>query len=248
MNDSLGFLHRKKKTKWALDLEHDQLTPQQQKEEQLFVIIYQLTKAANFFDKVNLQDIVSLAVTSSHIFKRLSPVIADHYTLHFHRLTPMRFCRPKRLLFSEHQLGRNLLELNDPLLSSLWKITFSDDWNYSVTKLPASVTHVQFGVNFNNSYIMLPLHPHITHIFFGFRFNQPISTANLPLNLTHLSFGYCFRQIISSLPPNVQQVTFSRQYNQPIDHLSKDIQFLVVMYEGSNNPVPYRYNHNQAPR
>eukprot|EP01112_Ceratiomyxa_fruticulosa_P012259 TRINITY_DN3386_c0_g4_i1.p1 TRINITY_DN3386_c0_g4~~TRINITY_DN3386_c0_g4_i1.p1 ORF type:complete len:131 (-),score=11.22 TRINITY_DN3386_c0_g4_i1:332-724(-) len=86
---------------------------------------------------------------------------------HYHRNTVYQHYHPKKLfIITPHLQGL----LTNPFLSNVREITFPDYWAYPLTKLPNTVTHINFG----------------------YHFDGPVSTENLPPRLTHLKFGRFF--------------------------------------------------------
>eukprot|EP01112_Ceratiomyxa_fruticulosa_P013885 TRINITY_DN3938_c0_g1_i1.p1 TRINITY_DN3938_c0_g1~~TRINITY_DN3938_c0_g1_i1.p1 ORF type:complete len:232 (+),score=39.96 TRINITY_DN3938_c0_g1_i1:780-1475(+) len=182
-------------------------------------ILYQLIQAANLFEKLDLNDVLSLALTSNQFFKQLSPMISNTYVFKYHSHTNIQHYHPKKLLI----MTQNLKGLfNNPFLSNVYKIKFDNRWNLEFPELPDSVTHVTLSTNLGN-YI-----------------------SKLPLKITHLELSYWFWQHIAQLPPTTKQVIVSEKFKQSVSHLSKDIQFKVRRWE--NNAWvfrPYEYQPSQ---
>ena len=117
--------------------------------------------------------------------------------------------------------------------------------------LPANITHIKFGEEFNQPINSLPSNQKyycdktnsmvessgVTHISFNKwfnnqsqnqmeietdgKFNHPVE--NLPNSLTHLKFGKHFNQPIDNLPPSLMQLELGDDFNQPIDNLPRSL-------------------------
>eukprot|EP01112_Ceratiomyxa_fruticulosa_P005786 TRINITY_DN1662_c0_g1_i11.p1 TRINITY_DN1662_c0_g1~~TRINITY_DN1662_c0_g1_i11.p1 ORF type:complete len:434 (-),score=80.95 TRINITY_DN1662_c0_g1_i11:100-1401(-) len=127
------------------------------------------------------------------------------------------------------------------LPSNLTHLFFYDDsyFNKPVNSLPQKLRHLELGYCFSQSISNLP--HSITHLKLGAKFDFAQYGAELPPKLTHLEFGWQFSQYIPSLPAKVKQILFPGAYNFPVDHLSKDIQFLSVTFTYREHVAPYQY-------
>jgi hypothetical protein len=130
--------------------------------------------------------------------------------------------------------------------SPITHLTFHNDFNKTITELPATLTHLRFGCNFNQKVKNLPrsllylsfgnlfdhsinsLPPKLTHLYLGCAFKRTIK--NLPQHITHLSFGDCFWSDehdhsgkhdikLELLPTTLTHLTFNREFNQPLTSL-----------------------------
>eukprot|EP01112_Ceratiomyxa_fruticulosa_P018919 TRINITY_DN611_c0_g1_i1.p1 TRINITY_DN611_c0_g1~~TRINITY_DN611_c0_g1_i1.p1 ORF type:complete len:217 (-),score=38.87 TRINITY_DN611_c0_g1_i1:897-1547(-) len=129
-----------------------------------------------------------------------------------------------------YYLPTNQKNIKDPkeIVPTARKIVFLPSFNDKVDGLiPNEITHIEFGTKFDQSVDDLPAN--LVSLEFAWNFNQPVN--KLPPKVTHIYFGVDFKQLIGSLPPSVKQVFFIKGYDQPIDHLSKDIRFLVIVFE-----------------
>ena len=54
----------------------------------------------------------------------------------------------------------------------------------------------------------------ITHLEFGMHFNQPVN--NLPSSIIDLSFGYSFNQPINNLPSSITRLQLGREFKHPL--------------------------------
>ena len=66
------------------------------------------------------------------------------------------------------------------------------------------------------------LPPTLTHLTFGLNFNQPLDNVTLPLKSTHLTFDVCFNQPLENvmLPSTFTHLTVAKRYNRLLDCLS----------------------------
>jgi hypothetical protein len=74
---------------------------------------------------------------------------------------------------------------------SYFKRLIGRRFNQPVNKLPATLTHLTTGINFNQ---------HVNH------FNEPVDA--LPSTLTHLTTGDCFNQPVDKLPPKLTHLNW----------------------------------------
>jgi len=138
-----------------------------------------------------------------------------------------------------YRARKMLVESNISLYSlclptSLTHLEFGSNFNSPVDKLPPTVTHITFGYQFNQPVGHLP--PNITYLTFGYDFDQPVD--NLPSSITYLTFGWNFNHPVDHLPPNVNHLTFSTHFNQPVQHLPSKITHLTFGYS-FNQPVDH---------
>lgn len=84
--------------------------------------------------------------------------------------------------------------------------------------LPATLTRLTFGYNFNlplgDTLLRFPL----THLTFGTKFNQPVDDL-LPHSLLHLTFGKYFYHTINNLPPSLTHLILGDVFDFPINSL-----------------------------
>jgi FNIP Repeat len=134
------------------------------------------------------------------------------------------------------------------------RVTFSDEFDYPLHKLPSSVTHlafgnafsqpvdhlpsslihISFGKHFNQQVDVLP--PKITHIYFGDEFNQTVE--NLPPSLTHLNFGNNFNQQIDNLPQSITHLSLKRNFVQPLHNLPASLTLLEINSQAITPHIP----------
>ena len=136
------------------------------------------------------------------------------------------------------KVGHNGSEdINCPrnLPNSITHLTFGMNFNQSVNNLPNSITHLTFGSYFDQSVghqgcedINCPrnLPNSITHLIFGFNFNQSVN--NLPNSITHLIFGYNFNQSVNNLPNSITHLTFGYYFNQLADNLPITVKKITI--------------------
>eukprot|EP01112_Ceratiomyxa_fruticulosa_P005788 TRINITY_DN1662_c0_g1_i9.p1 TRINITY_DN1662_c0_g1~~TRINITY_DN1662_c0_g1_i9.p1 ORF type:complete len:155 (-),score=43.98 TRINITY_DN1662_c0_g1_i9:588-1052(-) len=98
-------------------------------------VICQLIQATNLFQKLTLKDILSLTFTSQQIFKQLSPLISNRYFLHYHDNTNIQHYHPKKLFITTPNLEKLF---DDPFLSNVYKIKFTQFFDFRTNKLPDS--------------------------------------------------------------------------------------------------------------
>eukprot|EP01112_Ceratiomyxa_fruticulosa_P014471 TRINITY_DN4144_c0_g1_i1.p1 TRINITY_DN4144_c0_g1~~TRINITY_DN4144_c0_g1_i1.p1 ORF type:complete len:231 (-),score=25.14 TRINITY_DN4144_c0_g1_i1:543-1235(-) len=133
---------------------------------------------------------------------------------------------------------KNVLDVENALLpSSVTELIFHPSFNKKVTSLPTSLTHITFGVHFNQG-MNDRLPPSLTHLVLGNDFSMPI--RSLPSSLTHIEFNSVFfdQPIDSFLPPNLTYLAFSAQsrFNHPINELPLKLTHLTGM--PSISPFP----------
>jgi hypothetical protein len=124
-------------------------------------------------------------------------------------------------------LAESVLELSEKDL--FLDIVIPDDFNESLENVtwPSRLTHLTFGVYFNQSVNRLPAS--LTHLTFGWAFAQPVN--HLPASLTYLKFGSYFNQPVNRLPASLTHLTFGWAFAQPVDHLPASLTYLKF---GSN--------------
>jgi hypothetical protein len=83
-------------------------------------------------------------------------------------------------------------------------LSFSDNYNDPVGKLPLGVRHIHWGKLFNHP--LPPLTPQITHLTFGRYFNQELT--DLPPSLTHLYLGISWNKPLV-LPLSLTHLTIA---------------------------------------
>lgn len=102
-------------------------------------------------------------------------------------------------------------------------LSFGVTFNQSVDHLPPTITHLTFGNDFNQSVDFLP--ESITHLTFGSHFNKPVD--HLPQKLIFLKFGKNFSQKVDSLPSSLTTLIFGERFNHPIDCLPENVTVLA---------------------
>jgi len=165
--------------------------------------------------------LVSLTSTSQTARDDVQPVLNDRFLdipVSISSWSELKNHDPnmRNLVYSgEEHLGDGVLP------ASLTHLTFGDEFNHpiGVGVLPASLTHLTFGDEFNHPIDEGVLPASLTHLTFGEKFNQPIGVGVLPPSLTHLTFGKKFNQKIERdvLPPSLTHLTFGERFNHPID-------------------------------
>lgn len=104
-------------------------------------------------------------------------------------------------------------------------LNFKKNFNEPIKNIPAFVTHVTFGVRFNQPIKVGTIAESVTHLYFGVIFNQPIKW--LPSSLTLLKFGDCFNQPLDNLPSSITHLVLGHSFNYPISGL-KTVTHLIV--------------------
>eukprot|EP01112_Ceratiomyxa_fruticulosa_P020847 TRINITY_DN7219_c0_g2_i1.p1 TRINITY_DN7219_c0_g2~~TRINITY_DN7219_c0_g2_i1.p1 ORF type:complete len:446 (+),score=59.91 TRINITY_DN7219_c0_g2_i1:150-1487(+) len=174
-------------------------------------IICQLIQAADLFKKLSLKDNLSLALTSTRIFKQLSPLISNTYLFNYHDHTNIQHYHPRKLFVMTDNLKALITKSH---FSNLREIEFHVECNFPVPPLPESVTHLTLGHKFNEKIKNLP--SKLTHLTFQYGFNRPISRDNLPPRLTYLSLSKKFEQPITTLPNTLTVIQFGERFNEPV--------------------------------
>eukprot|EP01112_Ceratiomyxa_fruticulosa_P013079 TRINITY_DN3658_c0_g8_i1.p1 TRINITY_DN3658_c0_g8~~TRINITY_DN3658_c0_g8_i1.p1 ORF type:complete len:254 (+),score=45.71 TRINITY_DN3658_c0_g8_i1:160-921(+) len=164
-------------------------------------VICQLIQAANLFQKLGVEEVIFLALTSKQLFIQLSPLIEGHFLFHYRDNTIIQHYHPKKLFISTFNLEGLF---TDPFLSKVYKIKFDSSYNFEVPKLPSSVTHIHFGD----------------------RMNQPITDKNLPTTTQSIVFGKYYNQAITTLPHKITQLEMNEFYRQPFNNCSQCITHL----------------------
>jgi hypothetical protein len=112
------------------------------------------------------------------------------------------------------------------LPKSLTHLQFGIKFNQTVNNLPKSLTHLQFEFDFNQTVDHLP--KSLTHLQFGWKFNQKVD--HLPSSLTHLKFGWLFNQKVDKLPKSLTHLKLGDYFNQKVDNLPKSLTHLQFGY------------------
>ena len=135
-------------------------------------------------------------------------------------------------------------ELSPEIISFLSKhkkvrFPWNSYFNKSVDNLPDCLTHLTFGINFNQpvtyqtessqngkSPTLLPNSLTNLEFVYGSQFNQPVN--NLPRSLTYLAFGCEFNQPVNNLPRSLTHLMFAEysKFNQPVDNLPESLTHL----------------------
>jgi hypothetical protein len=117
---------------------------------------------------------------------------------------------PEADLASVSRVSRDVQgQMKDSLIQRrMWKLGDIDGWSNERKRLvrhlfvdflqeqaiPAGVTHLTFGPDFNQPVEAGVLPAGLTHLTFGMLFNQPIPVGVLRAGLTHLTFGDVFNR------------------------------------------------------
>ena len=111
------------------------------------------------------------------------------------------------------------LWLSNPFNKSIDKML---NCNYGTSKPrpPTLITHLIFGIEFNQFVNALP--ETITHLYFGNKFNKPVS--NLPNSILFIRFGLCFNNTIDQLPQNIKSIEFGANFVQNINNLPNSVE------------------------
>jgi FNIP Repeat len=107
--------------------------------------------------------------------------------------------------------GLDLVNLNYPNITHL---SFTDNFNAPITKLPPTLTHLTFGREYNKP-ISFTWPPALFRLQFGSLFNQPIE---LPNTLIQAIFGFCFNKPLA-IPPSLQTLCLDVCYDTPLPTL-----------------------------
>jgi hypothetical protein len=106
------------------------------------------------------------------------------------------------------------------LPASLTHLTFGVNFNQSMGKdvLPGGLTHLTFGCCFTKSLEVGVLPASLTHLTFGVNFNQSMGKDVLPVGLTHLTFGCCFTKSleVGVLPASLTHLTFGANFTHSL--------------------------------
>eukprot|EP01112_Ceratiomyxa_fruticulosa_P016535 TRINITY_DN500_c1_g1_i1.p1 TRINITY_DN500_c1_g1~~TRINITY_DN500_c1_g1_i1.p1 ORF type:complete len:371 (-),score=68.67 TRINITY_DN500_c1_g1_i1:251-1363(-) len=194
-------------------------------------VIFQLIQAANLFQKLSLDDVRSLARTSTQLFKQVSPLISNEYMLYYHKKSVIKHYYPTKLYISTPNLEKLL---SNPCFSKVHKVKFDDHFNFPINQpLPPSVTHAIFGRQFNQN--LTTLSSNLTRIEFGRDFNVPISSENLPASLKQLTVGSRFNQPLDDLPMGLTHLELGNDFNLPIRHLPRSLTHLKLGFYFSSD-------------
>ena len=88
--------------------------------------------------------------------------------------------------------------------------------------LPASLTSLNFGYDFNQPLIQGVLPASLISLNFGYHFNQPLAQGVLPASLISLIFGYRFNQQLAQrvLPASLITLKISSNYNHSLSNIN----------------------------
>jgi hypothetical protein len=101
------------------------------------------------------------------------------------------------------------------------------DFNQPVNNLPNSITHLTFGVYFNQQVDATRKN----EIFTGAPKNKIVFDGdNLPNSITHLTFGVAFDKPVDKLPNSITHLTLGTNFNQPVNNLPNSITYLRFGY------------------
>ncbi len=129
------------------------------------------------------------------------------------------------------------------LPSNITSLTMGNDFNCEIHTFPQTLTYLEFGYAFNQSFAnefpqtlkylkfghnfnkSIKIFPHeLEHLEFGYAFNRKIT--NLPKSLKYLIFGHTFNQQIK-IPPNITHLTFGNKFNRKIK-IPRKITHLII--------------------
>jgi len=128
------------------------------------------------------------------------------------------------------------LIIKDHIPSSVTHLQFGYNFNGRIDNcIPSGITHLTFGWNFNQP-IKDCIPSSVTHLIFGFCFNQPIDDC-IPPSVTHLKFGTWFNPKDKCIPFGVTHLTFGNYFNRPIDGCIPSSVTHLILDEGFNQPI-----------
>ena len=167
---------------------------------------------------LSLKDIKNLKLCSKTIQKRLRILFSKRFRVNITKdvLNDPRFREVVNYVSAVKIVSLDVLEkfLSLKERGLVYDIMFQHIFNQSVDGiLPPTLTHLTFGMNFNQRVERLP--PTLTYLRLGTDFNQIINA--FPPTLTHLRFGSGFNQIINAFPPTLTHLTFGSDFNQIIN-------------------------------
>lgn len=126
-----------------------------------------------------------------------------------------------------------------PHLSSLWmgkvqenlpptliRLHMFGSPNSTLPSLPAGLTHLQLGDQFNQPLTADHLPSGLLCLMVGDDFNQPVD--RLPSSLTHLSLGDSFDRPVDCLPSNLITLSVGNSFDRPVDRLPVTLRRLRV--------------------
>lgn len=93
---------------------------------------------------------------------------------------------------------------------------------FNSLEFPAKITQLYLLGSVNQP---LTLPASLTHITFGDDFNQPLN--NLPASLTHLTLGRYFNQPLDGIPSTLIYLSIGLYFNHPIDNLPQTLTTLI---------------------
>lgn len=109
------------------------------------------------------------------------------------------------------------------------RIVFGFSFNQIVkNKIPSSITHIQFGHNFNQdicNIVILGENDLMEEFVLGEKFNQLVN--NLSPNLKFISFGYDFNHPVDNLPNQIEFIKFGHNFNHPVEFLPNSLKHII---------------------
>jgi hypothetical protein len=114
---------------------------------------------------------------------------------------------------------------------------------YKLKLIKHNLTHLKFNRNFNDYVYNYNLPATITHLIFGMNFNKQVD--NLPETLQHLEFGYHFTRSVNNLPNGLTYLFLGHDFNKPVDNLPNTLKYLEfgMMFNQSIDKLPDSITH-----
>ncbi len=115
-------------------------------------------------------------------------------------------------------------------------ITYSNDYNESVTGLHDSIEKIYFGDSFNQLLENLP--NNLSILRFGYKFNQTVDNLQRIDNVQNskesfqskgikvIIFGNNFNQSVKNLPNSIEAIKFGSNFNQSTEYLPESLKYL----------------------
>eukprot|EP00913_Durusdinium_trenchii_P011249 g10563.t1 len=129
-------------------------------------------------------------------------------------------CPARKLSLGMWQMWLSDIRLPD----SLKHLTFGMDFNASLdnAKLPSKLQSLTFGHDFNESLDHVKLPDGLQSLTFGHDFNESLDDVELPDGLQSLKFGSKFDQSLEDvkLPQKLRNLTFGSRFDQSLDHVN----------------------------
>lgn len=115
--------------------------------------------------------------------------------------------------------------------------------NYDGNKVPTTVTHLTFGMNFDKPINYIP--DSVTHLNFGKNFNRmPGRDFKIPYSVTHLKFGKRFnRALEQNIPLSVIELSFGKDIEHIMnEHIPKTVKKLIYRGQKLDRYILYYAN------